>query len=59
MSITISITCDGSDCGLTEETSSDLDSGTNELEAQLEPGWVHDGAENHCPKCALELGLEA
>lgn len=59
MSITISISCDGPDCDVTEETSSDMDSGTNEIETQLDEGWVHDGAENHCPTCAKELGLEA
>lgn len=52
MSMTISISCDG--CNVTVETSTDYDSGANEIESALEPGWIHEGGEDFCPECAPE-----
>lgn len=54
MSMTISITCDG--CELTEECSTDMDSGANEIEDQLDPGWTHEPGDDRCPKCAGDGG---
>lgn len=55
MAMTVSITCDG--CDLTEETSTSFESGANEIEAQLEEGWVHSSNSDYCPKC-VEEGLD-
>lgn len=49
MAMTVSITCDG--CSLTAETSTDHDSGTNEIDGVLDEGWVHEGGEDFCPEC--------
>ena len=50
MSMVVSITCDG--CGLTEQTSTQMDSGVNEIESVLDDGWTHGTADDFCPECA-------
>lgn len=50
--MTVSITCDG--CDLTEETSTSFDAGANEIEAQLDEGWIHNSASDFCPACVAK-----
>jgi ATP-dependent DNA helicase RecQ len=53
MTMIVSIACDM--CGESAETSTSYDAGTNEIDAALEEGWVHEGGEDYCPECAKEV----
>lgn len=50
--MTVSIACD--DCGVSAETSTDYQAGTNEIDGVLEAGWTHDEGEDLCPTCATD-----
>lgn len=49
MTMTVSISCD--ECGLSAETSTRYDAGTNEIDGVLDDGWSHEGGTDLCPPC--------
>lgn len=52
MTMTVSISCD--DCGLSAETSTSYEAGSNEIDGVLDDGWSHDGETDLCHSCNHE-----
>lgn len=55
MTMTMSISCD--ECGLSAETSTRYDAGTNEIDGVLDDGWSHEGGTDLCPPCNVLNGI--
>ncbi|MBP2521016.1 ATP-dependent DNA helicase RecQ [Rhodococcus sp. PvP104] len=49
MSMSITLTCDS--CGTGREISATYASTCADIAASIEPGWIHQGNEDHCPLC--------
>lgn len=51
--MTLSIQCDGG-CMTFLETPTQHDNSATDIDRELDPGWVHIGDQDFCPRCAKQ-----